>query len=61
MALTRYERRLRRRRHEEVMAWVVLPIIVVVVYFIGAVAYTNLRESLPSIADLKSLQEKVRR
>lgn len=61
MALTRYERRLKRRRTEEIMSWVLLPIIVVVIYFIGVVAWTNLREVAPSLGDLKALQDKVKR
>lgn len=61
MALTRYERRLKRRRTEELMSWVLLPMIVVVVYFVGVVAWTNLREAMPSLNDLKALQDKVKR
>jgi ABC-type phosphate transport system permease subunit len=58
--LTRYERRLKRKRSEEVMSWFVLPAIVVVVYFIGVVAWTNLREAIPALSDLRALQDKVR-
>lgn len=61
MALTRYERRQKRRRTEEIMSWVLLPMIVVVIYFVGVVAWTNLREAMPSLNDLKALQDKVKR
>lgn len=61
MALTRYERRVKRKRTEEVMSWFVLPAILIVVYFIGATAWTSLRESIPGLADLRALQDKVRR
>ncbi len=61
MALTRYERRQKRKRTEEVMSWFVLPAIVIIVYFIGFTMWTNLRESIPGLADLRALQEKVRR
>lgn len=60
MALTRYERRLKRRRTEEIMSWFILPMICVVVYFVGVVAWTNLREAIPSLGDLRALQDKVK-
>ncbi len=61
MAMTRHERRIKRKRTEEVMSWFLLPAIVVVVYFIGVVAWTNLREAIPALNDLKAIQDKVRR
>jgi ABC-type phosphate transport system permease subunit len=61
MAATRHERRIKRKRTEEVMSWFLLPAIVVVVYFIGVVAWTNLREAIPALSDLKAIQDKVRR
>lgn len=60
MALTRYERRLKRRRTEEIMSWFILPMVCVVIYFVGVVAWTNLREAMPSLGDLRSLQDKVK-
>ncbi|MBN9063697.1 MAG: hypothetical protein BGP06_12025 [Rhizobiales bacterium 65-9] len=59
MALTRYERRLKRKRTEEVMSWFILPVICAVVYLVGVVAWTNLREAMPSLGDLRALQDKV--
>lgn len=60
MSLTRYERRQKRKRQEEVLSWFVLPAILIIVYLVGATAWTNLREAMPGLADLRSLQEKVR-
>lgn len=59
MALTRYERRLKRKRNEEIMSWFILPLICLVIYLVGVVAWTNLREAIPSLGDLRALQEKV--
>jgi ABC-type phosphate transport system permease subunit len=61
MPPTRFERRQRRKRTEEIMSWILLPVIIVVVYFIGVVAWQNLREAIPALGDMRSIQERARR
>ncbi|MFT0892316.1 hypothetical protein [Pseudochelatococcus sp. G4_1912] len=50
---TRFERRrerARRRRHfEEITAWIVLPLIVVVTWLIGSEVYTVLQEPIATL------------
>lgn len=46
---TRNERARRRRRHEEIIAWIMLPLIIVLMWLIGSEVYDVLKEPLSSI------------
>ncbi|MET0606261.1 MAG: hypothetical protein ABWZ80_07375 [Beijerinckiaceae bacterium] len=61
MPSTRYERRQKRKRNEELISWVLLPTIIVLVYFIGVVTWQSLREAVPALNDMRTIQDKVRR
>lgn len=58
---TRYERRLKRKRHEEIMAWIVLPLVLIIGWFIFTAVWDGLREAVPTLNDLRAIQEKAKR
>lgn len=58
---SRYERRLKRRRFEEILAIPVLIIVVAVGWFVFTSVWDGLREAVPGLNDLKAIQDKVKR
>ncbi|MGL4324615.1 MAG: hypothetical protein ACRCTD_11315 [Beijerinckiaceae bacterium] len=58
---SRYERRLKRKRFEEFLAWPVLILVIVVGWFVFSSVWDGLREAVPGLNDLKAIQEKAKR
>lgn len=58
---SRYERRIKRKRFEELLAWPVLIFVIAVGWFVFSSVWDGLREAVPSLNDLKAIQDKVKR
>lgn len=58
---TRYERKLKRRRFEEILAIPVLIIVLAVGWYVFSSVWDGLREAVPGLNDLKAIQEKAKR
>ncbi|MGL4496591.1 MAG: hypothetical protein ACRCXM_00240 [Beijerinckiaceae bacterium] len=57
---TRHERRLKRKRFEEMLAWPVLILVLAVGWYVGSAVWDGLREAVPTLGDLRAIQDKVR-
>lgn len=50
---TRYERRRKRKRSEEIMSWVLLPLVLIVAYVVGVSMWSVVKDQVPSLNELR--------